>query len=141
VSVDPADLLRRARTIAVVGASGHPEKAAHTVPRRMLRAGFNIIPVNPNSSDVLGLTTYPDLASVPEPIDIVDVFRPSEEAAGVARQAAAVGARALWLQQGIVSEEARHIAEQAGMEYVEDRCMAVELVLGGITGPAEQAAP
>ena len=118
--------------IAVVGASADPEKAAHTVPRRMLRAGYRIIPVNPNSPVVLGMETYPDLASVPEPFDLVDVFRPSAEAAEVARQAAAVGARAIWLQQGIVSAEARQVAETAGMDYVEDRCIAVEYALSGL---------
>ena len=118
--------------IAVVGASASPEKPSHTVPRRMLRAGYRIIPVNPNSPVVLGMETYPDLASVPEAIDLVDVFRPSAEAADVARQAAAVGAKAIWLQQGIFSDEARQVAEAAGMDYVEDRCIAVEYALSGL---------
>jgi hypothetical protein len=98
----------------------------------MIRAGYRVIPVNPNSPVVLGMEAYPDLASVPVPVDLVDVFRPSAEAAGVARQAVAIGARALWLQQGIVSEEARRIAEAAGMDYVEDRCIAVEFALSGL---------
>jgi predicted CoA-binding protein len=132
VSSNPREILEYARTIAVVGASASPEKAAHSVPRRMLRAGYRIIPVNPNSPVVLSMEAYPDLASVPEPIDLVDVFRPSAQAAGVARQAVAVGARAIWLQQGIFSTEARRIAEAAGMDYVEDRCIAVEYALSGL---------
>ncbi|MFY9615647.1 MAG: CoA-binding protein [Candidatus Dormiibacterota bacterium] len=132
---NPREILEYARTIAVVGASAYPEKAAHSVPRRMLRAGYKIIPVNPNSPVVLGMEAYPDLASVPDVIDLVDVFRPSAEAADVARQAVAVGARAIWLQQGIVSAEARRIAEAAGMDYVEDRCLAVEYALSGLGRP------
>lgn len=126
------DILAYAHNIAVVGASAAPEKAANSVPRRMIRGGYNVIPVNPNSPVVLGLASYPDLASVPDRIDMVNVFRPSAEAADVARQAVAVGARALWLQQGIASEEARRIAGEAGLDYVEDRCIAVELSLSGL---------
>jgi predicted CoA-binding protein len=134
---NPREILEYAHTIAVVGASAYAEKSAHSVPRRMLRAGYRVIPVNPNSPVVLGMESYPDLASVPEAVDVVNVFRPSAEAATVARQAAEIGARALWLQQGITSTEARRIAEAAGMDYVEDRCMAVEFALSGLrTAPA-----
>jgi predicted CoA-binding protein len=126
------EILEYSHNIAVVGASASPEKAANSVPRRMMRGGYNVIPVNPNSPVVLGMESYPDLASVPGPIDMVNVFRPSAEAAAVARQAVAVGARALWLQQGIGSAEARRIAEEAGLDYVEDRCIAVELAVSGL---------
>jgi predicted CoA-binding protein len=120
-----ADILREASTIAVVGASRHPEKAAHTVPHQILRHGWNVIPVNPSVSELWGITCYPTLADVPVPIDLVNVFRPSADAAEVARQAVAVGAKAIWLQQGIDSAEARAIAEAAGIDYVEDQCIAV----------------
>lgn len=120
-----ADILREASTIAVVGASRHPEKEAHAVPAQILRHGWQVIPVNPNVSEIFGVTCYPSLAAVPVPIDVVNVFRPSPDAPEVAREAAAIGAKALWLQQDIVSEEARAIAEAAGMDYVEDTCIAV----------------
>ncbi len=118
-------ILREASTIAVVGASRYPDKVAHTVPRQILRHGWNVIPVNPAMSELWGVTCYPSLADVPVPIDLVNVFRPSADASDIARQAAAVGARAIWLQQGISSAEAREIAAAAGMDYVEDQCIAV----------------
>ena len=117
-----ADLLERCRTIAVVGFSANPAKPSHTAPMELVRRGWNVIPVNPFEEEVAGLRSYPTLADVPEQIDLVDVFRPAVEAADVARQAADVGARAFWLQLGLRSEEARAIAEEAGMEYVEDAC-------------------
>jgi predicted CoA-binding protein len=119
-------ILRDFRTIAVVGLSRDPAKAAHAIPARMQQAGFRVIPVNPNLESVLGEKAYEALKDVPEPIEVVLVFRPSAEALAIARDAVAVGAKALWLQQGITSEEARSIAEAAGLLYVEDRCMGVE---------------
>jgi len=118
------ELLNEATTIAVVGASRHEKKAAHRIPRRLLKAGFTVIPVNPHADEILGQKAY-SLADIPVPVDIVDVFRPSEEAAGVAEQAAAIGAKALWLQMEITSEEARDIATKAGMDFVEDTCIGV----------------
>ena len=99
----------------------------------MQRAGFRVIPVNPFVAEVLGEKAYPKLADVPFSVEVVLVFRPSAEAAEVARQAVAIGAKALWLQQGIVSAEARHTAEAAGLLYVEDQCMGVERAVHGIT--------
>jgi predicted CoA-binding protein len=93
--------------------------------RYLQRAGYRCIPVNPNADEVLGERCYPSLADVPEPVDLVDVFRRAEYCAGVAREAAAAGAPALWLQLGLRSAEARDVAETAGMEYVEDACTAV----------------
>jgi predicted CoA-binding protein len=119
------ELLREATTIAVVGASRHEKKAAHRIPRRLLKAGFTVIPVNPLAEEILGQKAYHSLAEIPVPIDIVDVFRPSEDAAAVAEQAAAIGAKTLWLQMGITSPEAREIASAAGMNYVEDTCIGV----------------
>jgi uncharacterized protein len=119
-------MLRDFDTIAVVGLSTDPTKAAHSVPAAMQAYGWNIIPVNPHADRLLGRPAYQRLADVPDEIDVVNVFRPSAEAADVARQAVEVGAKGLWLQLGIVSAEARRIATDAGLLYVEDRCIAVE---------------
>jgi uncharacterized protein len=126
-------ILREFRSIAVVGLSRDPSKAAHAIPARLQRAGFRIIPVNPQVDTLLGEKSYASLADVPFSVEVVLVFRPSEEAAAVAKAAVGIGAKALWLQQGIVSAEARQIAEAAGMLYVEDRCMGVERAVHGIT--------
>jgi uncharacterized protein len=122
-------------TITVVGASGNPAKAAHGVPALMQRHGWRIIPVNPRGGMILGEQAYPMLAEVPEPVGLVNVFRPSSQAADVARQAVAAGATALWLQLGIVSAEARAIAEAAGLLYVENRCVAIEQRRLGLDAP------
>lgn len=119
-------ILRGYDTITVVGASRHPSKPSHTVPRQMQHMGWRIIPVNPFVDELFGEKAYPRLADVPEPLGLVDVFRPSQDAADIARQAVDAGATALWLQLGIVSADARRIAESAGLAYVEDRCLAVE---------------
>jgi predicted CoA-binding protein len=136
---DPADvvegILRRYRTITVVGVSNHPSKAAHSVPAHMQRHGWRIVPVNPRGGMILGEQAYPTLADVPEPIGLVNVFRPSEQTADVARQAAAVGASALWLQLAIVSEDARRIAQDAGMTFVQDRCLLIEQRRLGLDAP------
>ena len=123
---DPREVLEQAQTVAVVGASSDPEKPAHYVPAFLKKRGFRVIPVNPTLDSMLGERAYASLEDVPGPIDVVDVFRPASEAPEIARQAAAVGAGALWLQQGIRSAEARAIAEASGMAYVEDRCMRLE---------------
>lgn len=122
----PKEVLECSTTIAVVGASRDAEKAAHTVPLALKSHGWRVIPVNPHADEIWGERCYPTLADVPEPIDLVNVFRPSEQAADVVRQAVAVGAKAVWLQQGITSPEGRRIALEAGLDYVEDRCVAVE---------------
>lgn len=119
------EILERAKTIAVVGASRDPLKAGGSVPEGLQRRGFRIIPINPYAETLFGEKVYRSLLEVPEKIDLVDVFRPSADAPEIARQAATVGAKALWLQEDIRSEEARRIAEAAGMDYVEDECTAV----------------
>jgi len=129
----PAQILAQSRTIAVVGASRDPGKVAHSVPRQMLRHGWHVIPVNPYADEIWGRPCHPTLADIPEPVDLVNVFRPSADAPEVARRAAAIGAKALWLQQGIASAEARAIAEAAGMDYVEDHCIAVERALSQVS--------
>ena len=126
MTTDPAALLKTAKTIAVVGCSATPGKDAHEVPRYLMEQGFDVIPVNPTAPEILGRKAYRSLADVPVPIDVVNVFRPSAEAPDVARQAVAVGAKAVWLQTGIESDEARRVATQAGLAYVENRCIRTE---------------
>lgn len=109
----------------MVGASRDPDKAGGSVPEGLQRRGFRIIPINPYAETLFGERVYRSLVDVPERIDLVDVFRPAADAPEIARQAVAVGARALWLQLDIRSEEARRIAEEAGLDYVENECTAV----------------
>jgi hypothetical protein len=122
----PRDILCEALTIAVVGASRHVHKEAHSIPQQLLKHGWRVIPVNPYAEEIWGERAYPLLAEIPEPVDLVNIFRPSDDAAEVVRQAIEVGAGAVWLQTGITSEEGRRLAEQARIDYVEDRCIAVE---------------
>ena len=129
----PEQILRDSVTIAVVGASRHPDKEAHAVPRQMLRYGWRVIPVNPYVDEIWGQRCYPTLGAIPEPVDLVNVFRPSADTPPVAKQAVAIGAKALWLQQDIMSEEAREIAEAAGLDYVENYCIAVERARSQVT--------
>lgn len=122
----PAEILRDARTIALVGASPRPARPSHGVMRYLLAQGYRVIPVRPLDCDeVLGVACVATLAEIDEPIDLVDVFRRPEACADVARDAVAAGAAALWLQLGIRSPEARAIATEAGLDYVEDLCTAV----------------
>lgn len=129
----PEQILRESVTIAVVGASRHENKAAYAVPLQMLLNGWHIIPVNPLSSMVFGQECYPRLEDIPVPVDLVNVFRPSADTPPVARSAVAIGARALWLQQGIISAESRAIAVAGGLDYVEDHCIAVERAVRHLT--------
>jgi hypothetical protein len=128
-------ILRRYHSITVVGASNTTQKAAHYVPAHMQAHGWRIVPVNPTADTVLGEPAYPTLAEVPSPVGLVDVFRPSAQTPEIARQAVAVGASALWLQLGIASDEARRIAEDAGLDYVEDRCLIIEQRRLGLNAP------
>ena len=111
------------KTIAVVGASNDPTRAAHNVPAYLQEQGYRIIPVNPRHAELLGEKAYASLADIEEPVDVVDVFRPAEETPEIARQAAALGSRVLWLQLGIESDEAAEVAYDAGMQVVMNRCM------------------
>ncbi|MCU1458126.1 MAG: CoA-binding protein [Actinomycetia bacterium] len=129
---DAIQILRDSKTIAVVGLSRAARKAAHHVPASLQALGFRIIPVNPEADEILGETVYRRLADIPDPVDVVEVFRPAPEAAAVAREAAALGIGAIWLQLGIRSAEAAAIAAEAGMDYVEDRCMIVDARQAGI---------
>jgi predicted CoA-binding protein len=118
-----ARIFANTTTIAVVGASGDPAKPAHQIPRYLQRQGYRIIPVNPRGGELFGEPVARSLAEVDGPVDVVDAFRPSEETPEIAREAAEIGAKVLWLQLGIESEEARKLAESAGLTVVMNRCM------------------
>jgi predicted CoA-binding protein len=126
VSKEPREILEYARTVAVVGASRDPNKAGGSVPAALKDHGFKLFPINPTADVLFGERVYRSLEDVPERVDVVQVFRPAAEAPEIAREAVAIGARALWLQLGIKSDEARRIARAAGLDYVEDHCMGVE---------------
>lgn len=119
----PSEILVQARTIAVVGASDDPAKAAHRIPAILRDRGWRILPVNPNDPEVLGVVSVESVADLPDGVDVVEVFRPSDEAAGIVREVVARGILAVWLQSGISSAEARAVAEEAGIDYVENDCM------------------
>ena len=122
----PEEILREAKTIAMVGASPNPHKPSHGVMRYLLDQGYRVIPVRPlDCDDVLGVPCVATLAEIQEPIDLVDVFRRAEHCAGHAQEAVDAGAKALWLQLGIRSEDARRVSTAAGLDYVEDECTAI----------------
>jgi predicted CoA-binding protein len=126
----------QSRTIAVVGASADASKAAHQIPRYLQRQGYRILPVNPRGGELFGERVFRSLTEIDVPVDVVEVFRPAQEAPEIARQAVAIGATVLWLQMGIISEEARRIAEAAGLTVVINRCMgATHALLGLGPGP------
>lgn len=118
-----SEILHSARTIAVVGLSGKRFRPSFGVAEYMKKAGYRIIPVNPQLSEVLGEKCYPDLDSVPEPIDIVDIFRRSEFVPEIVEAAIRKGAKAIWMQEGVVHEDAARKAEEAGITVVMDRCI------------------
>lgn len=119
-------ILAESKRIAVVGLSNKPERTSYQVAKYMQEAGYEIIPVNPTITESLGQKAYPSLKEIPGQVDIVNVFRRSEDTVGPAREAVAIGAKVLWLQLGIANEEAFRIADQAGLKVVMDRCIKVE---------------
>ncbi len=121
------DLLRSARRIAVVGLSDQPWRTSYQIALALQAHGYTVLPVNPNIAEWNGLPAWPDLASVPGPIDLVNVFRRSEFVSDIVDEAIAAGARALWTQSGVEDWEAGERAERAGLHVVMDRCIAVEL--------------
>ena len=125
--MSPAEILRRARTIALVGASKKEWRPSHGVMRYLLAQGYDVVPVNPlcTGEEILGRRVVGSLREVEGPIDLVDVFRRAEYTPVVAHEAVAVGAKALWLQLGIRADESGDIAREAGPDYVEDLCTAV----------------
>jgi len=121
----PEEILADTSTIALVGASPNPARPSHAVMRYLLEQGFRVIPVRPAVREVLGVPCVASLGELEEPIDLVDVFRRADACPGVARDAVEIGAKALWLQLGLVSGTARAIATTGGLEYVEDECTAI----------------
>jgi predicted CoA-binding protein len=119
-------LLTEARTIAIVGASSSADKPSHGIMKKMLTAGYRVIPVNPRETEVLGQKAYASLRDIPEKVDIVDVFRRAEDTPGIADEAVAIGAKAIWLQSGISNEETARRAEAGGLLAVMDTCIGVE---------------
>ncbi len=122
-NLDPETIVREAKTVAVVGLSNDPEKPSHEVGSYLKEQGYRLIPVNPKEEEVLGERAYATVEEIPEEVDVVDVFLPAEKTPEVAEDAVRAGAKALWLQEGIESSEARRIAEEGGLAYVENRCM------------------
>jgi predicted CoA-binding protein len=122
---DLRSILGDARTVAVVGLSSRPDRPSHDVAAFLQERGYRIVPVNPNETEVLGERAYPSLLDVPAeiPIEIVDVFRRAEETPPIAQQAVRRGAKVLWLQQGIVNEDARRVAEEAGLTVIMGVCI------------------
>ena len=122
----PKEILEQSQVIAVVGISQHERKESHRVPEALQSIGFTIVPVHPTASTILDEIAFPLVAEVPATVmvDVVDVFRPPVEIPEIARQAVAIGARALWMQIGLFSAEGREIAEAAGLDVVESQCMA-----------------
>ena len=114
------------KNIAVIGISKNPEKAAHYVPKYLAEKGYNIIPVNPTADKILDKKCYREIAEVPDSVDIVDVFRPSEEVLPVVREAIKKNPKVIWLQEGIHNPEAEELARKAGIEVVFNRCMLAE---------------
>lgn len=119
-------LLTNAKTVAIVGLSPNELRASHFVGFYLQRHGYRVVPVNPRERTILGQPSFADLASIPFPVDVVDVFRAPDAVPGIARDAVKIGAKALWCQYGVISLEAGEVAERGGLKVVMDRCMKVE---------------
>jgi len=128
-------ILKQSHTIAIVGLSADWWRPSYFAAKYMQEHGYRIIPVNPKYTEVLGEKCYPNLESIPDAVDIVDVFRKSEDCAPIAKQAVAIGAKTLWLQLGVENAEAQQIAEAAGLAVVMNRCVKIEYarLFGGLS--------
>ncbi len=135
MDVSSADIIQRilkeCRTIAVVGLSSNPGRPSYSVAGYMKQQGYRVIPVNPHETSVLGEPAYPSLGAIPHKVDLVNVFRRSEEAGAVVDEAIRIGAKAVWLQEGVIDEAAARRAHQAGLLVVMDRCWLKERLRGG----------
>jgi predicted CoA-binding protein len=119
-------ILNEYRTVAIVGLSPNPSRASCRVASNLTRHGYNVIPVNPKAKEILGKTSYPDLSSIPAKIDVVDIFRNSEDVPPIVDEAIKIGAKAIWMQEGITNGEAASKARDAGLLVVMDKCMRKE---------------
>jgi predicted CoA-binding protein len=128
LEADIERVLTSYRTVAVAGASPKPERPSHIVARFLMDEGFRVIPVTPDAMEVSGEKAYPDLASIPEPVEMVDIFRKPEEVLPVVEEAIRIGAKAVWLQEGVVNDAAADMARRAGLTVVMDRCMRKEML-------------
>jgi len=120
------EILKSSRVVAVVGLSPNPDRPSHRVASYLKEHGYRIIPVNPQETKILGERSYPALSSIPEPVDVVDIFRRSQEVAPIVEDAIEIGARAVWMQEGVINEEAATRAKEAGLLVVMDKCMLKE---------------
>ena len=129
------ELLSTTRTIALVGASPNPQRASHAVMRYMMDCGYRVFPVNPNAKEILGHKVYASLREIEEPVDMVDIFRKSEDAGPLCDQAIEIGAKSVWLQLGVINEEGAKRAKAAGLKVVMDRCPAIDMPRLGMGPP------
>jgi predicted CoA-binding protein len=119
-------ILKEYRTVAVVGASANPERPSYRVFSYLAEQGYHVIPVNPHEREILGVTCYPDLSSIPEKVEVVDIFRKSEEVMPIVEEAIKIGAKVVWMQEGVINEAAAAKARNAGLLVVMDKCMRKE---------------
>jgi len=123
---DTERVLKTYRNVAMVGASARTERPSYTVNEYLPRNGYNVIPVNPGEKEIMGRPSYPDLASIPERVEVVDVFRKPEQVGPIVEEAIKIGAKVVWMQEGIVNEEAAARARNAGLTVIMDKCMRKE---------------
>lgn len=123
-----ADILKNSKTIAVVGLSPKENRPSNEVARYLLDAGYKVIPVNPGQDEILGQICYPNLSSIPVKVDVVDIFRRSEDIPPIVEEAVNIKAKVVWMQLGIVNEKAAAVAKSAGLKVVMDRCMKMDLM-------------
>lgn len=121
-----AEILNSAQTIAIVGLSSNPDRPSHEVAKYLKAHGYHIIPVNPREKEILGEKSYPALTLIPEPVDVVDIFRNPDEVPAIVRDAIKIKAKAVWMQEGVINEMAAVLAESAGLKVVMDHCMRKE---------------
>ncbi len=121
-----AEILKKYRRVAVVGASANPERPSYRVASYLIEHGYDVIPVNPGVREILGRVVYPDLSAIPGGVEVVDIFRRPEDVPPIVEEAIKIGARVVWMQEGIVNEAAASRAREAGLTVVMDRCMKKE---------------